>query len=319
MKNVKACLAFILLISLLSLTACGAKTAETDVPENVVEIDFANRPNPVEAPSENASSQSESIVSSADNAVSEYYGDDESESGNVSAKSENKDESKTESSEDESKTESSPPRKPMTGVPVEDSWFDDCLFIGDSLTLGLSLYNDWMDEFGNADFVCSAGLGWVNAQWDLFDENEVHPMYYGEKILVEDAINVAGANKAIIGLGMNDIGTYGVDMAISGADELLSKIQEKSPGVRIYLVTVSPMIESAQYDRLNNTVIREYDDRLEVLAKEHGCGLINSWNALVDDKGNLPDYLCEDPGALGLHLNNEGCDILCEYIKCSVS
>ena len=313
MNNFKICLSVLISISMLSLCSCGTKTAEPEVSENVVEI--------------NLDDYSKSTVSSLTDEADESLDLNTTEStheenGSISEENSDK-ESDTADQEDSKNNENDEvkpksKRKTITGTPVDDSWFDDCVFIGDSLTLGLSLYNDWMDIFGDAQFVCSAGLNWNNAQWDINDENGVHPVYKGEKILVEDAINITGANKAIIGFGMNDIAIFGVDRALEAADELLTKIQDKSPGVPIYLITVSPMIESAEYDKLNNTLIREYDDRLPEVANKHGCDIINSWDALVDENGNLPDELCEDPNALGIHLNNDGCAILSECIKNSV-
>lgn len=199
-------------------------------------------------------------------------------------------------------------------TPVDLSWFDDCVFIGDSLVNGLSLYNDVTECFGNAEFICAAGLGYNNCQWDLYDENEVHPLYNGEKILLEDAPNLTGSTKVIIGMGMNDLGGYGVDGTLSAADSFVQRLRDKTPGIEIYLMTVTPMIESAEYDLLNNPLIKEYDDKLEVFAEEHECHFLNTWSALADENGRLPDELCMDPDDLGLHLTNEGSEIMMNYI-----
>lgn len=206
-----------------------------------------------------------------------------------------------------------------TKVIVDDSWFDDCVIMGDSLTVGLSMYNDAYGVFGNAKFVCAASLGYGNSQWDLYRPGNVHPYYRNQKILLEDAPSVTGANKAIITLGMNDIGVWGIDNAIEYARSLVGKIRAKTPDIKIYLQTVTPMLYGSQKASLNNYLIREFNSRLETLADELGCGFLNSYSAFADSNGNLPYYLCSDPGALGLHFNFEACAIWTNFIKANIA
>lgn len=317
MSRVKACIAILLSVSLLALTACGAKTSAAEQEENIVVVDFGNLNYSADDFSEVTYSSSQTAESSQ--SENEIKDDEISQTESV-VESEAESESETES-ETESKNEtpaSTKPVKKATGIPADPSWFDDCVFMGDSLTVGLSYYNDLTGDLGNADFICSAGLGWHNSQWSLYDENEVHPMYNGEKVLLEDAVALTGANKAIIGLGMNDIGIYGIEDTLDSADEFISKVRANSPGVQIYLQTISPMIAQAEYDALNNPLIKEYDERLEQFASEHNCRFINSWEVLADENGQLPFDLCQDPDALGLHLTNEGCEIWADCILRSV-
>ena len=289
MRKVKVYIALLLSLTLVSLTACGAKTSAAENEENIVEVDFGNLSyggtvsEPVQSVIENNSSSEEATQEDTD-----------SEEEQVNS------------------------TKTVQGIPAQLSWFDDCVFMGDSLTLGLSYYNDLTGDLGNAQFVCSAGLGWVNSQWDLYDENEVHPMDNGEKVLLEDAVVLTGAKKAIIGLGMNDVGIFGVEGTLESAEEFINKLRAKTPDVQIYLQTITPMIAAAEYDALNNPLIKEYDDALEVFAREQNCKFINSWAALADENGKLPYELCQDPDSLGLHLTNDGCEIWADCILKSV-
>ena len=188
------------------------------------------------------------------------------------------------------------------------------MFIGDSLTNGLCLYNDLTGCCGNAEFICGASIGWASAQWDLYDPNEVHPMYNGQKVRLEDCVSLTGANKVIIGLGMNDIGTYGIDQTFINADEFLNTLREKSGDVEIYIMTVTPMIESAERDILNNDLICQYNERLRTFAEEHSVGYLDTWSALVGYDGYLPMEYCQDPDQLGIHLTNDGCQVMWDYI-----
>ena len=190
--------------------------------------------------------------------------------------------------------------------------------MGDSLSVGLMLYNDANGVFGDAKFVCASSLSYWNSQWDLYRPGNVHPMYNGRKVLLEDAVNLTGAKKAIITLGMNDIGIWGPEGTIDYARSLLNKIRAKSPDVKIYFETVSPMIYYAQKTHLNNNLIRQFNANLEQFAAEEGCGFLNSYEALSDSNGNLPYDFCSDPGALGLHLKFNGCAVWADFLKANV-
>ncbi len=201
---------------------------------------------------------------------------------------------------------------------VPDSWFDDCVFIGDSLTVGLSMYNDAYSAFGDGKFVCASCLSYSNSQWDLNRAGNVHPYYNGQKVLAEYAASLTGANKVIIGLGMNDIGMWGPEGTITYAEQLIGKIRAHSPGVQIYLETVTPMIYAAQRVHLNNDLIREFNGELEKLARNQGCGFLNSYDAFANRNGNLPFEFCSDPGALGIHLKTNACKVWAQFLKAEI-
>lgn len=196
----------------------------------------------------------------------------------------------------------------------ELSWFDDCVFLGDSLVGGLGMYNDAFFALGNAQFVYSAGLGYGNSQWDIDAENEVHPYFYGQKILLEEAVGLTNAKKVIIGMGMNDLVCYDVETTLGYAKSLVDSIREKNPDVVIYLETITPMIEEAEYDLLNNLMIQDYDTQLEAFCENNNCGFLNTWSAVADEYGRLPYELCSDPDALGLHLTMDGYALVADYI-----
>ena len=201
---------------------------------------------------------------------------------------------------------------------VPDSWFDDCVFIGDSLSVGLSLYNDAYCVFGKGKFVCASSLSYSNCQWDLYRAGNVHPYYNGKKVLAEYAPSLTGSKKVVIGLGMNDIGLWGPEGTITYAKELIRKIRLHSPGVKIYLETVTPMIYGAQREHLNNDLIREFNSKLKTLAKDEGCGFLNSYDAFANSNGNLPFEFCSDPGALGIHLKQNACAVWTQFLKASI-
>ena len=201
-----------------------------------------------------------------------------------------------------------------TGSYVDPSWFDDAVFVGDSVTLKLSYYADG-GALGNAEFLCAGSLGYNNALWDIDHPDNVHPLYKGRKVTVDDGLAKIGRNKIIIMLGMNDIGLYGVSGAIDGMNKLTDRIEAKCPDAQIYIESVTPMLEECQLRDLNNTTIRQFDEQVERVCNQKGYIYLDIASAVDDGYGNLISGYCSDPGAMGLHFSDAGCAAWVERLK----
>ena len=205
---------------------------------------------------------------------------------------------------------------PKAGAGVDAAWFDDAVFVGDSVTLKLSYYcEDHPEALSDTQFFCAGSLSYTNALWPLDDPDAVHPYYQGQTYLTEDCAKVTGAKKVFIMLGMNDIGLSGVDGAMENANTLIGNIKKNSPDVTFYIESVTPMIPSAEGDVLNNTKIRELDERLEQFANENGYQYLDLYHALADEDGCLPLEYCGDPDGQGIHFTDEACELWVQYLK----
>lgn len=200
--------------------------------------------------------------------------------------------------------------------PKSAEWFDDAVFVGDSVTLKLDYYcEEHPEALSKAAFYCAGSLGYTNALWAIDDPEAVHPYYEGEVHLVEDCAAVTGKHNVFIMLGMNDIGLYGTQGAMDSCKKVVAAILEKSPDAKIYLQTVTPMIEKAQMETFNNTLVKEFDNMLKEYCEQNGYKFLDVYSALADDKGNLPDDLCSDPDNMGLHFNDTSCKMWIDYLK----
>ncbi len=220
---------------------------------------------------------------------------------------------KTEDKKPVSGNNSSSPER--SGTYVGASWFDDAVFVGDSVSVTLANYADDYGALGNADYLCAVSLGYNNALWDLYNPNNVHPKYNGTKVTVDEGVRLSGKKKVFIMLGMNDVGLYGVDGTIDGMITLTNRILQKSPDVQIYIQTVTPLIRGMARGGLNNTNVALYNEKARQVCAERGFIFVDVASAVEDSEGYLIYDYCGDPNYMGLHFNYKGCAQWVEYLK----
>lgn len=194
-----------------------------------------------------------------------------------------------------------------SGVRVDSKYFDDAVFVGDSVTMSFSMYIERQRSNGTAclgkAYVLSSGsLGYVNSFLPVGNENCVLPMYGGVQQPIGDSIAQIGAKKVYIMLGMNDVGAYDVGSIMESARKLIADIKEKSPGAKIYIESVTPMIASKEGENLNNQVIRNFNKKMKSFAEQNNYMYLDIYSVFADDKGYLKEEYCGDPGAMGIHL-----------------
>ena len=200
--------------------------------------------------------------------------------------------------------------------PVDASWFDDAVIVGDSITLKLSYYCDEHPEaLSKAQFFCAGSLSYNNSLWDIDDENAVHPVYDGESTLTEECALKTGANKVFILLGMNDVAVYGPDGALDAAQELTDNILTNSPDVSIYIESTTPIAHGCEVGDLNNETIREFDKLLQSFCEENGYMYLDIYSLVQDDEGYLKSEYCSDPEGQGIHFTDNACNMWADYLK----
>ena len=202
---------------------------------------------------------------------------------------------------------------PDTGHYVDPEWFDDAVFVGDSVSVKLQNYVEPDSMLGDAEFLCAVSLGYNNSLWELDRKGNVHPLYKGKKVTVDEGIKQTKKKKVFIMLGMNDIG-MGVDFAIDGMKTLTDRIMEKNPGVQIYIQSVTPMLKNTKRsDQLNNKNIALFNEQAKEICKQRGYEYIDVASSVDDGHGNLLYDNCGDSGYMGLHFSNAGCE---KWVKC---
>ena len=185
---------------------------------------------------------------------------------------------------------------------VQDTYFDDVVFLGDSRTDGLRLYSG----LKNGIFLCSTGAT-VESVFNKSVETVV-----GEMPLL-DALALLDCGKIYIMLGINELGWNGTETFRTQSTELIRRIQTDHPDAEIVIQSILPV--SAKKDDegryVNNGRIDEYNQVWMDLAEELDVAYLNVAEGVAGEHGLLPSDLCYD----GVHLNKAGCRLWLDYLR----
>lgn len=188
------------------------------------------------------------------------------------------------------------------GPLVQDTYFDDVVFLGDSRTDGLRLYSG----IKNGIFLCSTGAT-VESVFNKSVETVV-----GEMPLL-DALALLDCGKIYIMLGINELGWNGTETFRTQSTELIRRIQTDHPDAEIVIQSILPV--SAKKDDegryVNNGRIDEYNQVWMDLAEELDVAYLNVAEGVAGEDGLLPSDLCYD----GVHLNKAGCRLWLDYLR----
>ena len=227
----------------------------------------------------------------------------------------------SESSSEETTENPNVPGEEVEFKTVDDDYFNNSVFIGDSISYGLTLYvtekrAEGENVLGTAQFLTSGSLSFGNSLWDVSDES-VHPTYNGEKMKLEDAIAQIKPGKIYILLGTNDVALYGVEQTIANADTEISRMLEASPGAEIFIMSTTPKYSPAESDvdgALNNADIDALNVAMRQFAVEKGYNFMNIAPLFKDETGGLAADYCSDKEGMGIHFTSAAYDIWLNFL-----
>lgn len=186
---------------------------------------------------------------------------------------------------------------------VENSYFDDAVFIGDSRTEGLILYTGLSNTVAYTD----KGL-MVDT---VFTKPAINKN--GEKISVMEALRSTDFRKVYIMLGINETGWPYSSVFIEKYGRIIDEIKAVNPQAIIYVQEILPVTESVSQTSgyVKNKKIDEYNALIRQMAEEKQVYYIDTGNAVADENGFLP----EDAAIDGIHLKQPYCRKWLEYLK----
>lgn len=195
-------------------------------------------------------------------------------------------------------------KAPRMGIPyVEDpsdtSFFEDAVFIGDSVSYVLQQWNlKHSGNLGNAVFLCRSSLGLQNTIDGRLTLN-----YQGVSYSPEDALAAIGAKKLFVMLGFNDLALFGIEGTMERWDIFLERILEKNPDIRIYIQSCTPIYHEGQGGALTNDNIDAYNEALKSYCLEHGYYYVDVASYFKDFRNSLVPAYCSDNQ---MHITYEG-------------
>ncbi len=171
---------------------------------------------------------------------------------------------------------------------VDDDYFLDAVFIGDSRTVGLSEYCEELDT--RAIFYGKISL----TIYDLLT-NEFVKTDNG-KISVEQALSENQFGKVYMMVGLNEIGTGTTETFVQKYSEVVNRIKELQPDAIIYIQGIMHVTagKSDNDKYFNNANINEKNAALSELADGETVFYIDMNEAVDDENGNLRSELSFD-------------------------
>ena len=188
------------------------------------------------------------------------------------------------------------------GEAVEDTYFDDAVFLGDSRTDGFRLYSGL-----NAGTYLYATGATVES---VFSKAVDTPQ--GRMPLL-DALAKTDCGKIYVMLGINELGWVGTDTFRNQAAKMFQRIQADHPDAVVVIQSLLPVSakQDAKGSYVNNQRIGVYNQILRELAEELELPYLDVAEAVTDEDGCLRADWTFD----GVHLNKAGCQAWLEYLR----
>lgn len=198
----------------------------------------------------------------------------------------------------------SPAIVPAMGTPVDDSYFSDAAFIGDSRMEGFRMASG----ITQGQFFTSVGMSLSSMRSeDIIRTSDGN-------ITVAAALSGRKYNKVYIMLGTNDLGEYDWDSFRDGFISVIERFREIQPDAVFYICSVIYVEEAKVYDTtyINNTNVDKINSiLLDICESEEGFYYLNLNEFLSNGYGALIEGASSD----GVHLENSYCKQMLDYLK----
>lgn len=182
---------------------------------------------------------------------------------------------------------------------VDESYFDDAMFIGDSRTVGLRNYTDLSEH---ADFYCETSLTIYKVLEEDFDGQGT----------VEEALENHDYGKIYLMVGINELGRGTTEDFMAEYTKVVDRLHELEPEAKIFVQGVMHVTgDKDSSDAIfNNSNISARNNAIATLADNQQIFYIDVNEVVCDEEGNLiSEYTFDQIHLLGVY-----CDLWKQFL-----
>jgi len=190
-------------------------------------------------------------------------------------------------------------------APVENDFFADAAFVGDSRMEGFYLYSG----IKKGKKLATTGLSVFN-----LDKKTVLSSG-GAHYTLPQALSLTQYANIYLGFGINELGYINENAFYTAYCQTIDTVRSLQPHAVIYAQTMIPVNEgrvraAGGAGHLNNDRLRMYNDLIRKAALEKQIPLLDLYSAFAVD-GSLPAEASRD----GVHLTGDYCKMQLEYLR----
>lgn len=177
----------------------------------------------------------------------------------------------------------------LSRIDDANSFFENSVFVGDSITVAFETYCRSHDNtiLTDSTHFLARVSGSVNACISpnaLTTYANVMPLYHDIPQYVEDSISQIGnVEKVFICFGVNDLVACSPEKYITHMNILVDRILEKNPGISIYIISIPCIVETVSTGYLTNSTIMAANQLLQENCSARQWGFINLTEYLMNE------------------------------------
>lgn len=163
---------------------------------------------------------------------------------------------------------------------VGTDYFDDALFVGDSITEGIKIY----DVMSNTTVLSYTGINLNN----IFTREVIKSG--DSKLTIIDAARNENPAKIYVMMGANSMG-FDKETFVKEYGKLVDALVEMHPQAIVYVQSILPVTETYAKNRpeFSNERIDDYNLGLRQMARDKGLPYLDVADAFKNENGALPD------------------------------
>lgn len=188
---------------------------------------------------------------------------------------------------------------------VDDSYFDDAMFVGDSITSGISLYS----VMSGATVVASTGINptTILTKPAIRDQE-------GELHTILETMSAYAPAKIYIMLGANGVGWLSQEQFLSYYGGFVDAVAAQHPKAQIFIQSILPVTMEKSLSENGiyaNEKVDRYNRALMEYSKKKGLPFVNVAEALKGADGALP----ADASSDGMHFGPSYYEKWFDYLR----